>query len=76
MFLLQVCGSSFNDQLSLRNHLRKHKNMEEFKCKVCGKQCACKSKLLRHMGCHKDGKMKKKKSYTCEVIMKDGCQLG
>ncbi|XP_062561046.1 zinc finger protein ZFP2-like [Armigeres subalbatus] len=57
-----VCGKSYRQAASLRNHKLSHSQEKPFSCTICGHSTSQKSSLKKHMLTHSETK-----SYVCDI---------
>ena len=43
-----LCGKSYSQEWTLKNHMRLHMGDKKYKCVECGKQCTTKQTLEKH----------------------------
>ncbi|XP_055591944.1 oocyte zinc finger protein XlCOF26-like [Uranotaenia lowii] len=65
-FRCELCGKSYRQAASLRNHELNHSQHKPFGCAICGHKTTQKSGLKKHMLVHSDHK-----PFTCDVCGKD-----
>ncbi|XP_005100107.1 zinc finger and BTB domain-containing protein 11 [Aplysia californica] len=71
--LCDICGSAFNDQKGLRNHLRKHNNFQKYSCHYCGQTFNQSSNLNVHLRKHTG--VKPYKCTTCSETFTTSAKL-
>ena len=67
-FKCTLCTKSFNTQLHLECHIRRHTGEKAFQCNICDKRFVTKTDLAIHKNIHSNDK-----PYKCNICQKGFC---